>query len=120
MVLSEMMASFQLFYSSQFSCLHRSVVVSQEVLVVVVSGDLLVASSFRSCVLVLSAVSVCSSFSCRSGRFHFWNRSVFGSSLFLLNNGPIPFLVINSAAMILLPFKKIYILLKVEADVYTG
>lgn len=31
-------------------------VVSQEVLVVVVSGDLLVAISFHSCVLVLSAV----------------------------------------------------------------
>jgi len=69
--------SSQLFYSScQLSCLDRSVVVSQEVLIVVGAGDFFVASNSRSCVLVLSAVSVCSSFSCRSGRFHFWNRAV--------------------------------------------
>lgn len=51
-----MMASSQLFYSCQLSCLDQSVVVSQEVLVVVVSGDFLVASSFRSCVLVVSCM----------------------------------------------------------------
>jgi hypothetical protein len=55
-VLLEMMVSSQLFYSCQLSCLDRSVVVSQEVLVVVVSGDFLVTISFHSCVLVLSAV----------------------------------------------------------------
>lgn len=64
--------SSQLFYSCQLSCLDRSVVVSQEVMMVVIGGDFLVASSFRSCVLVLSAVSVGSSFghmhSCRSRR----------------------------------------------------
>jgi hypothetical protein len=104
-----MMVSSQLFYSScQLSCLDRSVVVSQEVLMVVVGGDFFVASDSRSCVLVLSAGSVCNSFSCRSGRFHFWNRAVaqFLGPLFFSKNGPIPFLVINFAAMILLPFKK--------------
>ena len=113
--------SSQLFYSScQLSCLDRSVVVSQEVLMVVVSGDFFVASNSRSCVLVLSAVSVCSSFSCRSGRFHFWNRAVaqFLGPLFFFQRWTNSFscnkLCSNDLAA--LQKKK---LLKAEANVYT-